>query len=50
MPGAPGSEIWGFETLKEGETTISLTCVCLGEEGSGEEISGTFNLHVAVER
>lgn len=50
MPGAPGTEIWGFETREAGETTITLTCTCLGEEGSGEEVRGTFNLHVTVER
>lgn len=48
MPGAPGTEIWVFETLGEGESTISLKCVCLNEEGSGEEASGVLVLNVAV--
>ncbi len=48
MPGAPGTEIWVFETLKEGESNISWKCVCLAEEGSQEETSGTFVLQVRV--
>jgi len=48
MPGAPGTETWIFETLREGESTISLECVCLGEEGAEEEIRGIFTLNVTV--
>jgi predicted secreted protein len=48
MPGAPGTEIWIFKTLMEGESAISLNCVCLDEEGSEEEVSGTFVLNVTV--
>ncbi len=48
MPGAPGTETWVFETLTEGESQIILQCVCLNEEGSEEEISGTFVLNVTV--
>lgn len=48
MPGAPGTEIWVFETLTEGRSTISLRCMCLGEEGTGEELTGTFSLNVMV--
>jgi predicted secreted protein len=50
MPGAPGTEIWIFETLIEGDTSISLNCVCLSEEGSEEEISGTFTLNVTAKK
>lgn len=50
MPGAPGTEIWLFETLKAGESTISLECVCLGEEGSEEKVSGVFVLDVTVKK
>lgn len=46
MPGAPGTEIWGFEMLKEGESSISFLCTCLGEEGVEEERRGTFMLNV----
>lgn len=46
QPGAPGTEIWVFETLEEGESTITLRCTCLGEEGEGEETQGEFVLNV----
>jgi len=46
QPGAPGTEIWIFETLVEGESAISLPCVCLGEEGQEEEVRGTFVVNV----
>lgn len=49
MPGAPGKEIWTFQALKGGESTITLTCSCLGEEGSGQELAGTFVLNARVE-
>ena len=46
MPGAPGTEIWVFEVVGEGESTISFPCICLGEEGAEEEKRGTFMLNV----
>lgn len=46
QPGAPGTEIWVFEALTEGESTISIHCVCLGEEGEEEKVRGTFLLNV----
>lgn len=49
QPGAPGTEIWSFEALNAGESTISVDCVCLTEEGSEEEVRGTFVLKVTVQ-
>ena len=48
MPGAPGTETWVFETLQAGESTLSLECVCLEEEGAAEEVRGIFTLNVTV--
>jgi predicted secreted protein len=48
QPGAPGVEIWVFEALQAGESTISLACMCLGEQGAEEELTGTFSLNVDV--
>ena len=48
MPGAPGTEIWIFETIDQGESTVRLRCMCLDEQGSAEEESGVFTLHVTV--
>jgi len=48
MPGAPGKEIWTFQALKGGESTITVTCSCLGEEGVGQELAGTFVLEAKV--
>jgi predicted secreted protein len=48
-PGAPGTEIWVFEPHQAGESTVSLTCKGPGEEGSSEEVVGTFVLHVVVQ-
>ncbi len=48
MPGAPGKEIWTFQALKGGESAITLTCSCLGEEGGGQELAGTFVLEAKV--
>jgi len=49
VPGAPGVEIWVFEALAEGESTISWRCTCLGEEGTEEEVTGTFSLNVTAQ-
>lgn len=48
-PGAPGTEIWVFEALEEGACTVSLPCLCLGEEGAEEEQVGMFVLEVSVD-
>lgn len=49
QPGAPGTEIWVFETLKEGRGKVSLACKCLGEEGGEEETAGVFVLDINVQ-
>jgi predicted secreted protein len=49
MPGAPGTEVWELEALEAGETTVSLGCTCLGEEGEGQVLRGRFVLDVTVE-
>ena len=49
QPGAPGAEIWLFEPRQAGESVVSLTCTCLGEEGSDEEVTGTFLLNAVVQ-
>ncbi len=48
MPGAPGTEIWVFEMLQAGESTISWDCMCLGEQGAEEKLTGTFSLNLTV--
>ena len=48
QPGAPGLEIWVFEALVPGESTVLLACTCLGEEGKGQESRGTLSLTVDV--
>jgi predicted secreted protein len=47
-PGAPGTDFWGFEALTAGASEISVTCACLGEEGTGEEVLGAYVLKVQV--
>lgn len=49
MPGAPGTDVWVLEALEEGESAWSVECRCLGEEGTGETLRGTFELQVVVE-
>jgi len=49
MPGAPGTEIWVLEPLEQGQTAVTLNCVCLGEEGEDEVLRGRFVLDVTVE-
>lgn len=48
VPGAPGTETWVFEALNAGETTVSLDCVCLDEQGADEGLRGTFVVTVVV--
>jgi inhibitor of cysteine peptidase len=48
QPGAPGTEIWAFEALEAGECTISLDCMCLGEQGAETERTGTFTVKLIV--
>lgn len=48
MPGAPGVEIWVLRTLREGTSTVSVECTCLGQEGSAEELAGAFVLRITV--
>lgn len=50
MPGAPGIKIWILESIAQGESTVSLECVCLGEEGSGEEVNGVFVTSIVVRK
>jgi len=45
-PGTPGKEVWTFQTLKEGECTISMEYSQPWEDG--EEATWTFNLTVTV--
>ncbi|MEE8598893.1 MAG: protease inhibitor I42 family protein [Dehalococcoidales bacterium] len=45
-PGTPGKEIWTFQALKEGESTVSMEYSRSWEEG--EEAAWTFNLTVTV--
>ena len=45
-PGTPGKEVWTFQALKEGESTISMEYSRPWEEG--EEAAWTFNLTVTV--
>ena len=47
-PGAPGTDAWGFEARGAGACVISATCACLGEEGTGEEVLGTYSVTVQV--
>jgi len=44
--GAPGKEVWTFQTLKEGECTVSMEYSQPWE--GGEEAVWTFNLTVTV--
>jgi predicted secreted protein len=44
-PGTPGQEVWTFNALKAGESTISLDYSWLG----GEKGEWTFVLNVVVE-
>ena len=46
MPGAAGKEVWTFEALKEGVSTITLEYSRPWEEG--EKGEWTFNLTVTV--
>ena len=45
-PGTPGKEVWTFQALKEGKSTISMEYSRPWEEG--EEAAWTFNLTVTV--
>ncbi len=45
-PGTPGKEIWTFQAIKEGESTISMEYSRTWEEG--EEATWTFSLTVTV--
>ena len=45
-PGTPGKEVWTFQALKEGESTVSMEYSQPWEEG--EEAAWTFNLTVTV--
>lgn len=45
-PGTPGKEIWTFQALKKGESTISMEYSQPWE--GGEEAAWTFNLTVTV--
>lgn len=45
-PGIPGKEIWTFQALKKGESTISMEYSQSWE--GGEEAAWTFNLTVTV--
>jgi inhibitor of cysteine peptidase len=45
-PGAPGKEVWTFQALKKGESTISMEYSQPWE--GGEEAAWTFNLTVTV--
>jgi len=47
IPGAPGKEIWTFETLKKGTCTVSMEYSRPWE--GGEKGEWTFNLTVVVE-
>ena len=49
MPGAPGVEVWVLRAEEPGEGVVSLECTCLGEEGAGQELVGTFALDVSVQ-
>lgn len=49
VPGAPGAHVWVLEALDEGESVWSVECRCLGEEGTGETLRGTFELHAVVQ-
>ncbi len=46
VPGAPGKEIWTFQALKKGESTISMEYSRPWEDD--EEATWTFNLTVTV--
>jgi len=46
VPGAAGEEVWTFQALKEGESTISMEYSRPWEED--EEATWTFNLTVTV--
>jgi predicted secreted protein len=48
-PGAPGTEVWGLEVLKPGETTVSVACICLGDEGDEDVLRGRFVLDVRID-
>jgi len=46
-PGTPGKEIWTFQALKKGDSTVSMEYSQPWE--GGEEATWTFNLTVTVE-
>jgi hypothetical protein len=47
-PGAPGAEIWVFQTRQAGSSALSWACICLDDQGAEEEVTGTFVVDVTV--
>jgi len=48
QPGAPGVMIYQLRALEPGNTTLTLPCTCLDEEGSENQLEGTYLLAVSV--
>lgn len=49
-PGAPGKEIWVYQAREKGETTLTLPCYCLNEEGSQDQLEGRLEVKIQVQK